>query len=377
MAERLGADYFTNLPVYKGVFTTDADGNVVHTSSDGITNYASQAGLSNETIMRMLQMAEATGDLELANVLSEQLKLPSSTNADIAKNEYTTAQADMGTSLTPYQQAALQSDYGLTQAKNNMDIRTMPSLENATISGNTLTTAQNAAGLQLLPSSVEKQISGNYLDIGRNNILSSLVNEEGAAIKSGYDATTAGNTLSAADSTMQTGLVGDKGQALRTGYNLNTAQNESAMRTMPFQEGATNASLLYQKAQSEAGTRLTPLQESQTASDLKYKTSMSDGQASLLPQRFAATGKFIDESMNGKSVTGAMNEASADVGMAYKGAKDANRRNMSRMGIMPSANSAGDDSLNMAKLNVGARANARRTTEEDNYRKLGAVALMP
>jgi hypothetical protein len=117
--------------------------------------------------------------------------------------------------------------------------------------------------------------------------------------------------------------------------------------------------------------------EAATRSGYQYTTAMNQGQTSLLPQRFAATSKYIDESLKGKSVKGAMDEASADVAMAYKGADEASRRSLSRMGVTPNASTFNSNALEMAKANVGARSAARRNTEDENYRRLGAVALMP
>lgn len=375
----LGVDYFKNIANQaKGTFTTDADGNVIYISPDGTqTNYDSEAGLAQAVNSGLIQMVQPTLDLELQNNAADQYKLPSATEAAVSANNLATAQNEATTRLTPDQEAAQRSTLDLTRQQNTATAGTLDSWLQGQISGNNLTTAKNIAEAGNVPAWAQATKSGLDLTTGRNDLAIGMLDKEGASIGSGYDASTAGNLLSAADSTMQTGLVGNKGAALSSGYDLNTAQNQSSQRLVPYTEATGIANQLYQKAQAESGSRLTPLQEAATGSGLKYQASMNDGQNSLVPQRVAATGKFIDESMKGKSVVGAMNEASADVGMAYKGAQDARRRNMSRMGVMPSLNSMGDNSLDMARLNVGARASARRTTEDDNYRKLGAVALMP
>ena len=226
----------------------------------------------------------------------------------------------MGIELTPSQQQYILSQYNLGTATNESNQRLIPYSENAASANYLLQQAQAQSGLRTNPYQEAATISNLQLTNDQNN--------------------------------MGRRLIGSQEGSLRSGYDLNTAQNKSNMSLIP---------------DSEAAAR----------SGYNYTTAYNQGQASLLPQRFAATGKFIDESMKGKSVTGAMNEASADVAMAYKGADEAKRRGLSRMGVTPNASSFNDSALEMAKANVGARTAARRNTEDENYRRLGAVALMP
>lgn len=340
-----GVDYFQRLPQAKGVFTTDEDGNVVHTSADGIKNYASEAGLQNETIMRLMQLAQATGDYELMNILAESDKLPSSTRKDISSNEYQTNQFDMGNRLIGDQEKQLRSDYGYKTDQNEMGSRLIGAQENSLRSGFNLDSLSNIGQMLAMPSWLKSTTSGMDLATSKNRMNMGLVDREGGAIGSGYDYTKAIND-------MQTGLVGNQGAALKSGYDL-------------------------QKGQNESGLRLTPYQEDASREDLQYKADASRGARALMPSRISATQKFLNASQQGLDTEAAANRAGVDVTSAFKDAEEANARNMARMGVAPGSGAYKDNSIQKALAVTQAKNVARQNADNENYRRLGAVALMP
>lgn len=385
-----------------GTFSYDDSGNLIYTDPSGKSNYASTSGLENLTTESMMQTVPATLQYELANIASQTAQLPSSTKAAISGNESTTAQNNLLTELIPY-------------------------LKDTQISTNQLTTGKNNAELQTLDDWLANKESEYQYSTNRNNMLNGMVDLEGDSIASGYNTQIANDKLAQIKAQMGIELTPAEQDYILSQYNLGKATNESNQRLIPSSEeaalqtnlynadtasmntrlnkgleSATSAEYMLKKAQADSGVRTTPFQEAATISGYNldtaqnksnqslipdseaaarskynYDTAYNQGQTSLLPQRFEATGKFIDESMKGKSVKGAMDTASADVSMAYKGANDATRRNLARAGLSANASSFANDGLEMAKANVAARTNARKTTEDQNYSRLGAVALMP
>lgn len=361
----------------EGRVSQDSEGNYLFTDQNGQAYNMSELGLAQMITDYKMSIANSTKNLELSNILAEQYKLPSATEAEVAGNNYN---KDM----------------------YNAQSQILPSLTDSTISTNQLTTGKNNAELSLIPAWTDTQKSGYELETAQNEMKSGLVDDEGAALASGYKTSIANDNLAQIMAQMGIELTPAQQDYILSQYNLGKATNESNQRLIPSSENAalqanlynadtasmntrlnkglesaTSAEYMLKKAQADSGVRTTPFQEAATISKYNYDTAYNQGQTGLLPQRFAATGKFIDESMKGKNVTGAMETASADVASAFKSANEANRRNLSRMGITPNASSFNDSALEMATANVGARSAARRNTEDENYRRLGAVALTP
>lgn len=244
----------------------------------------------------------------------------------------------------------------------------LPSSTTSQISANNLLTAQNSATQGLVGDKTASEKAGyNYLT-SRYNTDTNLEADREASTRLDYGAK---NSLN--QSTINQGDSRDS--AAISGNYLTTDQNQAARRLVGDTETATRSGLKYQTAQNDSNTRLVPYNENASMADLQYKTDYSKGAAALLPKRFEATGKYIDESMKGIDVNTAMDEAGVDAARAFSNSQAAARKAAARSGVVANDSMFGSGAIAAAKASIGARALAKKNAQDENYKRLGAVAL--
>lgn len=118
----------------EGRVSQDSEGNYLFTDQNGQAYNMSELGLAQMITDYKMSIANPTKDLELSNILAEQYKMPSATEAEVAGNNYN---KDM----------------------YNAQSQILPSLTDSTISTNQLTTGKNNAELSLIPAWADTQKS--------------------------------------------------------------------------------------------------------------------------------------------------------------------------------------------------------------------------
>lgn len=322
----MGANYFRSNQQQRGTWTTDENGNAIYVAPNGRRQYGSTAGLENYVTESMFDLVKPTADLELDNIYSNRRILPHQTDSQISEYDYNKSQYDMGQRLVGDQEDSLRT--GL-----NKDV-----LENVT-------------SMMMMPSIYDSEVSGYDLATQRNLMNSSLIGEEGSSLQSDYLRNISNNAYGMSMNAMNQRLMGGMEGMMGSSYDLRQRQNESSSRLLPYQEDATKA-------------------------NLQYNTDYSKGAASLLPSRFSATKQFIDASRNGVDPEAYAKRAATDAVSAFKDSDAAYQRNMARMGIRPGSGAFTDNSTQRALAITQAKNNARQNAENENYRRLGAVALM-
>lgn len=310
-----------------GSIKQDPDGNYVYTDPDGHTNYMSAAGLEQGGYEAMLQLINPTLKLEQANIASQLLQNPSATQAAISGNE-------------------------ATDAQNKAVLEALPSLLQSQISTNNLTTGKNNVEYQTLDDWLANKKSEYNLSTTQNAMKLGLVDDEGVALESGYKTSVANDNLTQTLAKMGIELTPAQQQSLLSGYNLTTATNESGQKLLPYQEQASIA-------------------------DLQYKTNTSNKLNELLPSRISATKQYINASKTGVNERKFTDAVYADTEKVFGNAEEASNRDMARMGIRPGSGAYKNNSIEKASALTQSLNNAHQYVDSENYRRLGAVALMP
>lgn len=172
-----------------------------------------------------------------------------------------------------------------------------------------------------------------------------------------------------------TGLDGNNIYTSQTGqrYNAST-QGLTQMGTeamMSLVEPTRD--LEYETIQSNR--EVLPSTTKATISTNDLLTTRNLGAQSLVPKKLEITNKFLDETSKGVNIGQQMDEASTDVASAFAKTNAARDRGMARMGVTPGSGAYQDNSTANARAVVAARGNARRSAQDENYRRLGAVGL--
>lgn len=121
--------------------------------------------------------------------------------------------------------------------------------------------------------------------------------------------------------------------------------------------------------------QIIPSSTEATISGNELTAATNRGALSLIPKKTEVSNKYLDETLKGMNVNQKMNEASTDVATAFRKSDQATVRSMARMGVSPSSGSFQSSTIDRARADIAARGNARRTTEDENYRRLGAAGL--
>jgi len=121
------------------------------------------------------------------------------------------------------------------------------------------------------------------------------------------------------------------------------------------------------KAEAEAQLGLLPAQTELAKTQATYQTDALKAKSPILQSFYAESGK-------GPQTEEKMGMATADVEQAFKSQEDERRRALQKYGIQASAMQYGKDLRAKAKALAGARTTARRTADDDYYKRLALAA---